>query len=315
MATGLAFDLTLQLAPVLHPARGQFASGERGEDRAARLVSVGSSRRIDTAGPVRRCRRTCVQGLRSRRKTRGTDARDVDDRPATGSGIRARWVVVCRPRPSARRIGWVAITMAPASALTNVDFPAPEAPSSPSVRPCGQGAQSCSRPARRRAHTEHLHVRARSRLTSSTITCGSGARSTLVSRRPVVHRIPRPARAAVRSGRGRAPDPPVQRQRSVSTLAARIWPSASAPAEARTTAVRRGRTASMVVARRATSAAPPSHQHTEVWSGHVPPPRAVPPPTLARWVPPRRGRYRRHGPPWSPGRAVDRVGRWRTYAD
>ena len=45
------------------------------------------------------------------------------------------YVVVCRPRPSDRRICCVAITVAPASALTSVDLPEPDVPIRPSVRP------------------------------------------------------------------------------------------------------------------------------------------------------------------------------------
>src|SRR5260221_57506 len=73
--------------------------------------------------------------------------------PPPGNGMRARYVVVCRPRPSTPRIDWVPMTVAPARALTSVDLPAPEVPSNPSVRPAATNGRSGSNPVPRAALT------------------------------------------------------------------------------------------------------------------------------------------------------------------
>ena len=57
--------------------------------------------------------------------------------PPPGSTSRSRDVVVCRPLPSTRRTAWTLCTSEPINALANVDFPAPETPSSTMLR-CGR---------------------------------------------------------------------------------------------------------------------------------------------------------------------------------
>ena len=72
------------------------------------------------------------------------------------SGTSSRCVVVCRPRPSARRSP-VAMTSRPASALTSVDLPAPDGPTTTSVAPGASSARSGSSPWPVR-HADRVHV-------------------------------------------------------------------------------------------------------------------------------------------------------------
>ena len=55
--------------------------------------------------------------------------------PPCGSGSSTRAVVVCRPRESFARTALVFIFSRPSRVLVSVDLPAPELPTSTTVRP------------------------------------------------------------------------------------------------------------------------------------------------------------------------------------
>ena len=155
------------------------------------------------------------------------------------SGTSSRCVVVCRPRPSARRSP-VSMTSWPASALTSVDLPAPDGPTATSVAPGTRSARRASRPWSVGTLTVCTSTARATAATSAAMPSGSGTRSALVSTTTGVA-PDRHARVSSRSMRPRSGSGSrCSTTRTTSMFAASACTRDVAPAVSRTRAVVRG---------------------------------------------------------------------------
>ena len=167
-------------------------------------------------------------------------------RPPPGSSTSSRCAVVCRPLPSARSAR-VNMTASPTRALVRVDLPAPDGPSRARVRPATTCARTSSRPSPVVLLIATTSTPGAAAATSARSSAASGTRSALVSTTigvaPLSQASARNRSIRPRSGSGCSGSTTTAR----STLAARTWPcEVPGVTDARTNAVRRGRTASAV---------------------------------------------------------------------
>ncbi len=229
------------------------ASRRSGSSPAATAAMTAQPGSLSCAQSVnRQCPASSATSAKARSRPSSTSCRPIERRPGVsmtipppGRGSSSRWTVVCRPRPSDSRTAPVAIASPPAMALTRVDLPAPDRPSSTAVSPWP--GSSASRPAPEGAQTRWTAAPGAAAAIASRST---SARSALVmttdGRAPLSQ-----ARASSRSIRPRSGSGTAGSTTwTTSTLAASTWPSdAPGPTPARTMAVRRGRTARTAVSR------------------------------------------------------------------
>ena len=238
-------QLALKLAEALEPARVERAARDRRQHGAARLGAVLAVRerhcpaRSSTSSNA--CSRPSPASQSTSSRIPGVSIRQ----PPVGSTTSSRWVVVWRPRPSARSSA-VASRSLPARRFTSVDLPTPDGPTRVPVRPPSRWATRCSMPSPVTADTAYAGTpRAMSPTRASasgTFSHRSDFVSTTTGSAPLSHDRVR-YRSSRRGFRGPSSDATAK---TTSTFAATTCSVVSKPATLRRKAVRRGSTASMV---------------------------------------------------------------------
>ena len=233
----LVGGLPRQLAPAVEPALRELPAVDGRPDRAARLplvVAVGEAARARRAPP--RPRTWCRARRRRRRRPTPRSPGVSTSTAPPASGTSSRCVVVCRPRPSARRSP-VAMTSRPASALTRLDLPAPDGPTATSVAPGASSARRPSSPRPVSTLTAWTSTPRATATTSAAMPSGSGTRSALVRTTtgvaPERHASVSSRSTRPRSGSGSR----CSTTSTTSTLAASACTREVAPALSRTRAV------------------------------------------------------------------------------